>query len=49
MAWFLVPPVHQNLILLILMYCTMREVIRAIGADKVRTMFFGSLRKTAGS
>lgn len=26
---------------LILMYCTMRELIRAIGADKVREMFFG--------
>jgi chromate transport protein ChrA len=29
------------LFVLILMYCTMREVIRAIGADKVRKMFFG--------
>jgi hypothetical protein len=41
--------IQMLLILLILMYCTMREVIRAIGADKVRTMFFGSIRKTAGS
>ena len=28
---------------LILMYCTAREVIRAVGADKVRRMFFGPL------
>ena len=26
---------------LILMYCTMRELVRAIGADKVREIFFG--------
>jgi hypothetical protein len=29
------------LAVLILMYCTIREVIRALGADKVRRMFFG--------
>lgn len=28
---------------LILMYCTAREVIRAVGADEVRRMFFGPL------
>jgi hypothetical protein len=33
------------LVVLILMYCTMREVIRALGADKVRQMFFGPLPK----
>jgi len=37
------------LVVLILMYCTMREVIRAIGGDKVRQMFFGPLQKTQGS
>jgi hypothetical protein len=37
------------LVVLILMYCTMREVIRAIGRDKVRQMFFGPLQKTQGS
>jgi len=31
------------LVVLILTYCTMREVIRAIGGDKVRQMFFGPL------
>jgi len=36
------------LILLILMYCTIREVVRALGADKVRTMFFGPLHKAPG-
>jgi len=37
------------LAVLILMYCTIREVIREIGGDKVRQMFFGPLRKTRGS
>ncbi len=32
------------LVVLILMYCTMREVIREIGADRVRKMFFGPLQ-----
>jgi hypothetical protein len=32
---------------LILMYCTAREVIRAIGADKVRKLFFGPLQPAA--
>jgi len=32
------------LVVLILMYCTMREVIREIGADQVRKMFFGPLQ-----
>ncbi len=31
------------LLVLILMYCTMRELVRAIGKDKVRRMFFGPL------
>jgi hypothetical protein len=34
------------LLVLILMYCTMRELIRVIGADKVRRIFFGPLQKT---
>ena len=29
------------LLVLILMYCTMRELIRVIGRDKVRRLFFG--------
>jgi hypothetical protein len=33
------------LLVLILMYCTMREFVRVIGADKVRHMFFGPLEK----
>lgn len=37
------------LLVLILMYCTMREVIREIGGAKVRQMFFGPLPKTPGS
>jgi len=31
------------LLVLILMYCTTRELVRMIGADKVRRMFFGPL------
>ena len=34
------------LVVLILMYCTMREVIRAIGGDRVRQIFFGPPQKT---
>jgi len=37
------------LVVLILMYCTMREVIREIGADKMRQMFFGPSQKTRSS
>jgi hypothetical protein len=37
------------LVLLILMYCTIREVVRAIGVDNVRTMFFGPPPKSLGS
>jgi hypothetical protein len=37
------------LLLLILMYCTMRELVRVIGAGKVRAMFFGPLGKTQTS
>jgi hypothetical protein len=33
------------LVVLILMYCTMRELVRVIGGDKVRRMFFGPLGK----
>jgi hypothetical protein len=34
------------LVVVILMYCTMRELIRLIGGDKVRRMFFGPLENT---
>jgi len=34
------------LVVLILMYCTIRELIRVIGGQKVRRMFFGPLEKT---
>jgi hypothetical protein len=37
------------LAVLILMYCTMREFIRVIGADQVRRMFFGPQQKTQAS
>jgi hypothetical protein len=33
------------LLVLILMYCTMRELVRVIGEDKVRHIFFGPLKK----
>jgi len=32
------------LVVLILTYCTMRELVRVIGGDKVRQMFFGPLK-----
>ena len=34
------------LVVLILMYCTMRELVRVIGGDKVRRMFFGPMENT---
>ena len=34
------------LVVLILMYCTMREFVRVIGGDEVRRIFFGPLHKT---
>jgi len=37
------------LLVLILMYCTMREFVRVIGADQVRRMFFGPLQETQAS
>ena len=37
------------LVVVILMYCMMREVVRAIGGDKMRRMFFGPLENTPGS
>ena len=33
------------LLILLLMYCTTRELIRVIGKDRVRAMFFGPLEK----
>jgi hypothetical protein len=35
------------LVVLIWMYCTMREFVRLVGADKVRRMFLGPLPSTA--
>lgn len=35
------------LVVLILMYCSMRELVRVIGADKVREIFFGPPRRAA--
>jgi hypothetical protein len=43
MVWPHFWAVQLLLMALILMYCTMREVIRVIGADKARRMFFGPL------
>jgi hypothetical protein len=37
------------LMVLILIYCTMRELVRVIGRDKVRQIFFGPLQKTEAS
>jgi hypothetical protein len=34
------------LVVFILTYCTTRELVRVIGADKVRHIFFGPLQKT---
>lgn len=36
--------IQMFLVVVILMYCTMREVVRVIGGDKVRRMFFGPLQ-----
>ena len=33
------------LIVILFMYCTIREIIRAIGKDEVRAMFFGAPRR----
>ncbi len=33
------------LLVLILMYCTLHEIVRVIGADRVRRMFFGPLQE----
>ena len=37
------------LFVLILMFCAAREVIRVIGVDKVRRMFFGPPERTPGA
>jgi len=37
------------LVVLILMYCTMRELVRVIGGDKVRRMFFGPVPVSSAS
>ena len=36
--------IQMFLVVVILMYCTIREVARVIGGDKVRRMFFGPLQ-----
>ena len=43
MVWPHFWAVQIVLLLLILMYCTTRELVRAIGKDKVRRIFFGPL------
>jgi hypothetical protein len=35
--------IQMLLLVLLLMYCTLREFVRVIGRDKVRAMFFGPL------
>jgi hypothetical protein len=37
------------LVMVILMYCTMRELVRVIGGDRVRRMFFGPLQDAPAS
>jgi hypothetical protein len=37
------------LVVLILIYCTMRELARVIGEDKMRQIFFGPVQKTQAS
>ena len=37
------------LVILILIYCTMREFVRVLGSDKVRQIFFGPLEKIQNS
>ena len=37
------------LVVFILTYCTAREFVRVIGADKVRRIFFGPMQKTQAS
>jgi hypothetical protein len=41
--------IHIFMTILILMYCTMREFVRVLGADKVRRMVFGPLPNTSVS
>ncbi len=43
MVWPRFWAIQLLLVVLILAYCTMREVIRVVGADKARRMFFGPL------
>lgn len=43
MVWPRFWAVQILLVVLILGYCTMREVIRVVGADKARRMFFGPM------
>jgi hypothetical protein len=43
MVWAHFWAVQLLLMTLILMYCTMTEVIRAVGADRMRRMFFGPI------
>ena len=41
--------VQLLLVVLILIYCTMHELIRVIGVDKVRQIFFGPVQKPQAS
>ena len=43
MVWPRFWAIQLLLVVLILAYCTMREVIRVVGADKARRMFFGPI------
>ena len=40
--------VQMWLLVLLLVYCALRELVRALGRDKVRQMFFGSPRSAPG-
>jgi hypothetical protein len=49
MVWAHFWAVQIILVVLVLAYCTMRELIRVLGADRMREMFFGSSRHTQAS
>ncbi len=45
-VWPHVVAIQILLVLLILIYCTMRELVRVIGGDKMRQIFFGPSQET---
>jgi hypothetical protein len=47
MVWPHFWAIHIFMTILILMYCTIREFVRVLGADHVRRMVFGPLPKTS--